>query len=55
LISFGTPRWSRIDAGPLPSLDAADAQDRVVLHAACGRRRRQVTENQAQFIALPPA
>ena len=29
LISFGTPRWSRIDASPFPELDAAEAQDRL--------------------------
>ena len=29
LISFGSPRWSRIDASPLPELDAAEAKDRL--------------------------
>ncbi len=29
LISFGTPRWSRIGASPLPDLDAVEAQERL--------------------------
>jgi len=29
LISFGTPRWSRIDASPIPELDAAEAGELV--------------------------
>ena len=32
LISFGTPRWSRIDASPLPELNAAQAQERLVAY-----------------------
>ncbi len=29
LISFGSPRWSRIDASPIPGLDGAEAQERL--------------------------
>ena len=32
LMSFGSPRWSRIDASPIPDLTAAEAQDRVFAH-----------------------
>jgi subtilisin-like proprotein convertase family protein len=29
LVSFGTPRWSRIDTSPVPDLDAVKAQERL--------------------------
>ncbi len=29
LVSFGAPRWSRIDASPVPDLTAAEAQERL--------------------------
>ncbi len=29
LISFGTPRWSRIDTSPIPGIDAREALERV--------------------------
>jgi hypothetical protein len=32
LMSFGTPRWSRIDASPLPDLDAGQAQERLTTY-----------------------
>jgi hypothetical protein len=32
LISFGAPRWSRIDASPFPDLDAREAQERLSAH-----------------------
>jgi trimeric autotransporter adhesin len=32
LMSFGTPRWSRIDASPIPDLDPRDARERLSLY-----------------------
>ena len=32
LIAFGTPRWSRIDASPFPTIDAGEALGRLTNH-----------------------
>jgi hypothetical protein len=32
LMSFGTPRWSRIDASPIPALTASEAQERMTAY-----------------------
>jgi subtilisin-like proprotein convertase family protein len=32
LISFGTPRWSRIDASPFPTIDSGEAIGRLTTH-----------------------
>ncbi len=38
LISFGAPRWSRIDVDPLPAIDAAEALARAAAHMKLGAR-----------------
>jgi len=42
LIAFGAPRWSRIDASPLPEIDANEARDR--LSAYMGLRADDVVQ-----------
>jgi ABC-type transporter Mla subunit MlaD len=37
LISFGTPRWSRIDANTVPAIDAGQAQARLVAYMGLGK------------------
>jgi trimeric autotransporter adhesin len=32
LVSFGTPRWSRIDVGPIPAIDSAEALARMTAY-----------------------
>ena len=34
LISFGSPRWTRIDVSPVPEIDAAEAQTRLAAYMA---------------------
>lgn len=47
LISFGSPRWSRIDASPEPSIKAADAQARVISYM-------KLTATDTFTVATPP-
>jgi len=54
LISFGAPRWSRIDASPIPRLDAADARELVLSYMLLGAGDvvATVEEPSLQFIPL---
>jgi len=57
LISFGAPRWSRIDASPIPALDAADVQELLFSYMKLGADDvvDVVEKPQLQFIPLRAA
>jgi len=57
LISFGTPRWTRIDASPFPDVDAAAAQDLAAAHMqlADTERHNAFTKSTLEFIPLSVA
>src|SRR5262249_34245403 len=60
LMSFGPPRWSRIDASPIPDLDPVEAQDRLSTYMnLTGADAVEILEKPAlQFIPLragPPS
>ena len=48
LISFGTPRWSRIEASPFPEIDGAEANDRLSAYM-------KLTASDAVTVVSPPS
>ena len=57
LISFGTPRWSRIDANPTPDIDAAAALERLktYMRLTGGDAVEIVEQPKIEFIPLRAA
>ncbi len=53
LISFGAPRWSRVDASPIPDLDLGEAKDRLASYLKLTEKDAMDITSKAQLQFLP--